>query len=285
MNAKTIKARPLLPEECEVRIDSISANSFTVVVYITSRAAMNILDETFGPSRWSRRITIDKKSDETNFFAVCSIEAKLEDGSSIVREDVGEDAKSAKAAASDAIKRAATNFIPSLRALYTLPTMRITAKKLGISLTSTDDNAKRAELRKAIQFKKFAVASIVFGNDPSGEFIKAIQIVDEETGDVVHEHISNRKSLGVQITPELLELKEAMIDAGVTEEQVMKDYSAAYGINTLSDLVLMPAVLQKVYDRLEKTKQAKGRKPTNAKKAPAKEGATVNDQLKGKKEA
>ena len=270
--------RPLLPEEVEVRIDSISANSFTVVVYITSRAAMNILDETYGPGKWSRRLTvIDKKSDETNFYAVCSIEVVLDDGTKVVREDVGEDAKSPKAAASDAIKRAATNFIPALRALYTLPTMRITAKKLGIELKSEKDAERKAELKKAIQFKKFAVASIVFGNDPSGEFIRAIQIVDEDTGDIVLEYKSKRTSLGARKTPELLELKAAMVEAGVTEEQVLKDYTAAYGINSLEDLAQMPSVLQKVYDRLERTKEVKGKKKEAA---PA---GSVNDQLKGAK--
>lgn len=278
---KEKKARPLLPEDVEVRIDSISANSFTVVVYITSRAAMNILDETYGPSGWSKRLTVlDKKSADTNFFAICSLEVILEDGSTIVREDVGEDGKSPKAAASDAIKRAATNFIPSLRALYTLPTMRIKASQLGVKFKATNDEGKRAELKKAIQYKRFAVASIVFDKDPSGEFIKAINIVDEETGDIVIEHRSKRRSLGKTASPELLELKKAIIEAGVTEEQVMKDYSAAYGINSLEDLVLMPAVLEKVYDRLEKTKAAR------AKKKAAAQGS-VNDQLKGrsKKEA
>ena len=276
-----LKGRPLLPEEVEVRIDSISANSFTVVVYITSRAAMNILDETYGPGNWSRRLTvIDKKSPDTNFFAVCSIEVKLEDGTTVVREDVGEDAKSAKAAASDAIKRAATNFIPALRALYTLPTLRITAQKLGIELKSGDTEKRKAELKKALQFKKFAVTSIVFAKDPSGEFIRGIQIADEETGDIVLEYRSKRMSLGAKKSPELIELKAAMVEAGVTEEQVMKDYTAAYGINSLEDLALMPSVLQTVHDRLRKTKEA--RKPEKSKKQPT---SSVNDQLKGKKEA
>ena len=271
--------RPLLPEEVEVRIDAISAQSFTVVVYITSRAAMNILDETFGPEKWSRRVTVDKKSGDTNFYAICSIDVMLEDGSVVTREDVGEDSKSAKAAASDAIKRAATNFIPSLRALYTLPTMRIKAEKLGIKLTASDTEGKKKELKEAIRFKKFAVASIAFGNDPTGEFIKAITIVDEETGDIVCEHKSKRKSLGSQKTPELLQLKAKMVEAGVTEAQVLKDYSEAYGINSLGDLAQMPSVLKKVYDRLEKNIEAKASKKESSEK-PA---GSVNDQLKGKK--
>lgn len=279
MNREVKKARPLLPEDVEVRIDSIGTSSFTVVVYITSRAAMNIMDETYGPSGWSKRITVlDKKSSDTNFYAICSLEVLHEDGTTIVREDVGEDAKSPKAAASDAIKRAATNFIPSLRALYTLPTMRIYASKLGIKFKATNDEGKRAELKKAIQYKRFAVASIVFKTDPSGEFIKAIQIVDEETGAIVLEYMSPRKSLGRKNSPELLELKAAMTDAGVTEEQVLKDYKASYGINSLEDLVLMPAALEKAYDRLEKNKEAKANPKA---KAPA--GGSVNDQLKGRK--
>lgn len=231
-----VKNRALMPDEVECRIDSIGPKSITLVVYITARSAMNLMDELYGPDAWSKRVTVEKKSAETPFYAVCSIEAHdYENDRVIFREDVGEDSNSPKAASSDALKRAAMNIIPSLRALYTLPQIRVNASSLGIRLTNPDNReASKKEMQEAVRFRKFSVNSISFGTSAVGEFVKSISILDEDTGEIVHEYVSSIRDYRTASIPELAELRLKVAEAGMSPEELLKHYDVE-SIESLAD--------------------------------------------------
>ena len=262
----SVKNRALQPEEIEVRIDSISAKSITLVVYITARSAMNLLDELYGPNNWDKFIEMDKKSADTPFFSKCRIHVHDKD-TDFVREDFGEDNSSPKAAASDALKRAAMNIVPSLRALYTLPAMRVTAKDLGVKLPQ---KSTKEDMREAIKYKKFKVLSISFGTSAVGEFVTSLQIVDAEEGTVVYTYVSDTRQYRTELSEEaaekLMALKEKMSEDRMTEQQMLTEY----GIDSLDELVDNEARYRDANIRLdERKKKLEARaaeKKANAKK-------------------
>ena len=258
--------RPLLPEEIEVRIDSYSDKSFTVVAYVNPRTSMFYLDDVYGPHSWSKKVmNIEKKSADTPFYAVCRLEITMPDGTVVVRDDVGQDFDSPKSAVSDSIKRAAMNFIPTLRALYTLPTLRIPVSNLGISAVGKEN------VKNAVRFKKFSVSSITFGDGATGKFVKAIQIADEETGDIVCEFTSSRTNLTKE-SEAVTELRSLMIQAGISEEDLLKRYRKAFKVSSLSEIADTENLLESA------KKYINSKKATKAKTAA---GSSINDQLKG----
>lgn len=274
MNKNDAYTKPLLPNDIEVRVDSISDKTFTVVCYVNPRTAMYYLDSAFGEGNWSKKVAVDKRSQDTPIFAVCSIEARLDDGTVVVREDVGQDEDSPVNAVSHSIKRAAMNFFPPLRALYTIPTLRIYPNKLGLGEITGKENIK-----KAIRFKKFYCHSIAFGEGETGLFVSAIQIAEEETGDIVCEFTSKRKTLSRGDSAKVLELKQKMVEASVSEEDLVNRYRAAFRVTSLSEIANTDNLFESAIKFLEtKKEKAPAKKPTSTKK-------TVNDQLKGKKEA
>ena len=280
MNDK-FKTKSLLPSEVEARVDSVGPNSFTLVVYVNPRTAMNVLDETFGEDKWSKTVSVNRSSPDSPFYAVCRIEIMLDDGRVIAREDVGEDPRSPKNAASDSIKRAVMNFVPSLRALYTIPTLRVKPEKLGIRVSGSSPEERKKEISSAIRFKKFAVSSISFGTGAKGEFVQTLQIVEEESGEVVCEYISKQVSLYKERSPELLKLEADIAEAGLTEEQVLSRYAQDFGANTLEDVVASENMLAEVYRRIERHKE----KHAKARADGSRKSNSVNERLKGEKEA
>ena len=268
--------RALTPEEVEVRIDAVSPGSITLVVYITARSAMNLLDELYGAGGWSKKLRVFPAK-ENGYFAVCSIDAVIDENTVITREDVGEDQRSSKAAASDALKRAATNLVPSLRALYTVPTIRVSAEKLGIALQTDpmDRKGRIEELKGAIRFRKFKVLSIGFGSSAAGEFVKFLQIVDEETGNIVHEFTSSTREYRSACSPALIELKSLMNEAHITEEQMLEFYD----VSSLEDIVENKTVYEDARLNLE-GRADKCRQKAKAKKSKA--PTDINAQLGGK---
>lgn len=231
---KGVRNRSLQPEEVEIRVDSIakSGKSFTVVPYIKKETAWNYLDELYGAGNWDKQITMDRKSADTPFYSICRIHVHSKDAD-FYREDAGE-GDSPKSAASDALKRAAMNIIPSFRALGTVPTLRIRAEKVAGILDLGADKS----LNDALKFAKFKVLSISFGTSVSGEFVKALTIGDEETGAVIHEFINTatreyRKELAPETAEKLADLKVKMAEAHVTEEQMI----SIYGVESLVDII------------------------------------------------
>lgn len=271
---KDVFTRPLLPNDIEVRVDTCSEKTFTVVCYVNPRTAMYMLDEAFGPKNWSKKVIVDKRSQDTPIFAVCSIEVNTPDGV-IIREDVGQSDTSPKNAVSDSIKRAAMNFFPSLRALYTIPQMRIYPSKLGLG----NIEGKKA-INDAVRYKNFYVESIGFSEGETGLFVSSIQIGynPEKKGEepmVVHEWTSTRTALSREDSTALLDLKKKLIEAGVEEEVLIARYKKAFRVSSLEEIASSENLLESATKFLERTKEKKSeKKPTKAK--------SVNDQLKGK---
>ena len=274
--SKSSRNRSLQPEEVEVRIDAISPKSITLVVYITARSAMNLLDELYGPENWDKYTSTEKKSADTPFYSTCRIH--VHDGETdFVREDVGEDASSPKAAASDALKRTAMNIVPSLRALYTLPALRVNASALDVELSS---NPKKEEMKEAVKFRKFKVNAIGFGTSAVGLFVKALQIADAETGDIVLEYTSNTREYRTELSEiqssKLTELRQKMAEARMSEQQML-DY---YGISNLTELI---ETEKRYKDALINLESRRKKIEAKAKAKPKAEGASINDKLKGER--
>lgn len=225
-----VKNAPLLAEDLEVKINTYSDKSFTVVVYWNPRVAMAKLTQKYG-EKWSKTIRIlDKRSADTPFYAVCSIKVTDPDGTEITREDVGQDEESPKNAASDALKRAAMNFIPAAQALYTIPVLRIPVAKLGVNVSGKD------KVKNEVRFKQFFVQSVTFAEGASGTFVKAIQIAEEESGDVVCEYTAKRTAITRKESAKLLELKSKMALASISEDQVVERFKKGFRVNTLEEI-------------------------------------------------
>lgn len=263
----TEKAVHLLAEELEVKINTYSDKSFTVVVYWNARVAMAKITQKYNGT-WSKTIKLlDKKSPDTPFYAVCSVKVTGPDGTEIVREDVGQDDDSPKNAATDAFKRAAMSFIPDAQALYTLPTLRIPVAKLGISA-----GGKEA-VKKEVRYKQFFVNSIVFAEGASGVFVKAIQIADQETGEIVHEYQSKRTAITRKESVNLIELKKQLTLASVTEEELLRRYGKAFRVSSLEEI----ADTQNLFESATRWLEGRVRKASSPGSTPG----SVNEQLKG----
>lgn len=259
----------LLREEIEVRVDTCSDKSFTVVCYINPRTAMKKLTELYGENNWSKEIKLlDKKSPDTPFYCVCSIKVTLPDGQEVVREAVGQDEDSPKNAESDALKRAAMNFIPSFQSLYTIPTLRIPVSKLGLDVYGKDT------VKKEVRYKKFFVNSIRIADGASGEFVKSITIAEEETGNIVCEYLSTRQSLKKKDSKALTELKDKLALAGISEQDFLSDYKKAFGVNDLEEIASTKNLREHAERRLDSRLSS-----TQQKQAPA-AGKSVNQRLK-----
>lgn len=269
---KNIKTRMPLPEEIEARVDTVTPTQFMPVFYITAPAAMGWCDEYL--DGWSCHTTLPAKMEDGSFYAVCTLSAVF-DGQTVTREGVGE-GRTPKAAESDALKRAAVKMFPAIRALYRIPTQWIKAAKLGIQFKSDASNkeARKKELNDALKYRKFKVQSVSFKRGATGIFVKSLNLVDEETGLVVLEYRADRTSLAAEESEESLSLKAKMIEAGVSEDQILAEYSKRFGVNSIEEIANTKNIRENVLKRLANTK-----KP--AKKAT--KSSSVNDQLKGTK--
>lgn len=49
-----MEARKLQAKEISCRVQQITADGLSLLLYITSRAAMNLMDDTFGALMWKR---------------------------------------------------------------------------------------------------------------------------------------------------------------------------------------------------------------------------------------
>lgn len=249
-----VKHAPLLAEDLEVKINTYSDKSFTVVVYWNPRVAMAKLTQKYGEN-WSKTIRIlDKRSADTPFYAVCSIKVTDPDGKEIIREDVGQDDDSPKNAASDALKRAAMNFIPAAQALYTIPVLRIPVAKLGINVSGKD------KVKNEVRFKQFFVESVTFAEGASGTFVKAIQIAEEETGNVVCEYTAARTAITRKASAKLLDLKAQMALASINEDQVLERFKKGFRVNSLEEIADTDNLYESAIKWLEKKQNDTGKK-------------------------
>lgn len=160
-----MKFRKLNSNEIDVRIGTVSENSYTLLLYKDARCDMNILDETLGTENWQR----DHKEIKGNLYCGVGIWDK-EKSQWIWKWDCGTESNTEKekGEASDSFKRACVN-IGIGRELYTSPVIRVACacEKVG--------NAYK--LPNTEKWRKFSVKEI--GYNDNGEITKLI-IVDDK---------------------------------------------------------------------------------------------------------
>ena len=117
-----LKFRPIQKEDIEVRpTDTKYKGKCTLLLYMDSRAAVRILNETVGPMNWQMEF-----HGECTDMIFCRLSIWDEDKNRwIVREDVGSPSniESYKGEASDSLKRCLARF--GCDYLYTAPTIKI----------------------------------------------------------------------------------------------------------------------------------------------------------------
>lgn len=209
--------RLLKPEEIECRVNTINKNGLSLLLYKDARCDMNILDETIGPMRWTRR------HDLINGNLFCTV--GIRDGEWVYKQDVGTESytEKEKGQASDSFKRACVNWGIG-RELYTAPFIWIkpnmyTAVPKGDRLTTYD---------------RFEVVDIGYKNNA----ISYLTIKNAKTDDIVFTYGSKK---GKEEPPskeappfdpnekltqnELIALKALGVKFGVPEDQICKKYS------------------------------------------------------------
>lgn len=114
------KIRTLKADEIECRPQSVKNNKATLLLYIDSRAATNLLDETYGMENW----TIEYKDVAGQIYGRLSI-YDIETNRWVYREDTGSPAniEKEKSLASDILKRTIVRF--GVTELYTTPRVEI----------------------------------------------------------------------------------------------------------------------------------------------------------------
>ena len=191
-----MEVRRLQAKEISCRVQQINENGLSLLLYITSRAAMNLLDDTFGPLMWKRQ------SKEVNGEERCVVSVYNKDiGEWIERDDVGTASytEKEKGRASDAFKRACVNFGIG-RELYSAPYIYITNAQATIK--------KKKDKDVYYTYDKFRVKSISYNS--RGE-IDSLEIVNLSNDyEVVYkkfptEHITK---------PMLITLEEAIDEIG-----------------------------------------------------------------------
>lgn len=135
------KIRTLKADEIECRPQSVKNNKATLLLYIDSRAATNLLDETYGMENW----TIEYKDVNGQIYGRLSI-YDTETNRWIYREDTGSPAniEKEKSLASDVLKRTIVRF--GVTELYTTPRIEIPDDGYGNSgykVTEIDYNENR----------------------------------------------------------------------------------------------------------------------------------------------
>ncbi len=123
--------RALKASEIDVRVQSIKTDKdgtckgAILLLYKNARVDMDLLDDEYGPLGWQRTHAFK----DGKLYCTVSVWDK-EKQMWISREDVGTESntEAEKGQASDAFKRACTNFLPQGRALYTAPLIYIKAE-------------------------------------------------------------------------------------------------------------------------------------------------------------
>ena len=101
------KIRTLNPEEIELRVSHVKDGMANHLLFIGSRAATNLLDETYGMENWN----LEYKEVNNTIYGRLSIWDE-EHGRYVYREDTGEEANISKdkSLASDILKRLIVRF-------------------------------------------------------------------------------------------------------------------------------------------------------------------------------
>ena len=168
------KFRTLKAEEIDVRVASVSAKGFSLLLYKDARCDMNILDETVGSYNWQRTHSRDN--------ANCTVSLwDKEKGQWISKEDTGVESNTEKekGLASDSFKRACFNWGIG-RELYTAPFIWVS----DTSYISTNQKTQKPQV-----LERFTVSKIEYTKEKT---ISQIEIIDRK-GNVVFSTIEKHQ--------------------------------------------------------------------------------------------
>jgi hypothetical protein len=160
--------RQLKPKEISCRVQQISEKGLSLLLYVTSRAGQNLLDEIYGPLGWQRTHTIIGNE------LYCTISVWDDNKKLWVnKQDVGKESftEKEKGRASDSFKRACVNFGIG-RELYSAPYIWISSE----AVTLKEVKSKNGDI-KYTTYDKFSVKSIIY-NDMNE--IDSIEIINQK---------------------------------------------------------------------------------------------------------
>lgn len=148
------KIRTLNPEEIELRVSHVKDGMANHLLFIGSRAATNLLDETYGMENWN----LEYKEVNNTIYGRLSIWDE-EHKRYVYREDTGEEANISKdkSLASDILKRLIVRF--GVSELYTSPKIRIPDDGYGnsgyrVSEINYNDNRQITHILIVNRFNK-----------------------------------------------------------------------------------------------------------------------------------
>lgn len=223
--------RLLKPKEISCRVQSISEKGLSLLLYVTSRAGQNLLDEKYGPLGWQDSYKV------IDGDLYCTISAWDKDkGQWVSKEDVGTASFTAKekGRASDAFKRACVKH-GIARELYSAPFIWIPASQCNI---------KTSKEGKSSTNDKFFVNDLTY--NAAGE-IDSLEIINQ-TMDIVFKQYPSGKISDVQ--------RKALEKSMKTAEVEMESILEVCKIKDLRDMT--QEQFSKVCAKLQKTMEQKG---------------------------
>lgn len=188
-DVEKLEFRPLLAEEIELRIGTVSPKGVSLLLYQDSRCAMNILDETVGKTNWQR----DHKEIKGNLYGGIGI-WDAEKCQWIWKWDCGTESNTEKekGESSDSMKRSAVNW-GIARELYTAPFIFVKCE------TKKKETGRGYELKDAYQFSGARVSHISY--NATREISELI--IEDSNGEVIYQYPKGRpkNSSKREITP------------------------------------------------------------------------------------
>lgn len=225
-------SRLLKPKEISCRVQTISEKGLSLLLYVTSRAGQNLLDEKYGPLGWQDSYEV------IDGDLYCKISAWDDTKKQWVsKEDVGTASFTAKekGRASDAFKRACVKH-GIARELYSAPFIWIPAKECNIKPVKD----------KFTTNDKFFVNDITY--NAAGE-IDSLEIINQSM-DIVYKRLPSGKISDVQRTA----LEKTMAQADVPIESIYE----VCKIKDLRDMTLEQ--YSAIAIKLQNTIEAKSKK-------------------------
>lgn len=223
--------RLLKPKEISCRVQTISENGLSLLLYVTSRAGQNLLDEKYGALGWQDSYKV------IDGDLYCTISAwDVDKRQWVSKEDVGTASYTAKekGRASDAFKRACVKH-GIARELYSAPFIWIPASQCNIKVGKDG---------KCTTKDKFFVNDITY--NAAGE-IDSLEVINQ-TMDIVFKQYPSGKISDVQRRA----LEKAMSAAEVAIDSVLE----VCRIKDLRDMTIDQ--FTKICAKLQKTMEEKG---------------------------
>ena len=220
--------------EIECRIGTISEKGLSLLLYTDARAAMKILDETFGCLHWQRSHQMIGNS------LYCTVSVwDNEKQQWVSKSDVGTESytEKEKGQASDSFKRACVS-IGIGRELYTAPFIWVSANRVNIQRKGD----------KLITYDKFKLSDISYNENRE---IVGLTIVNQN-GEVVYSMTGQRdkpESDKHEVSDKARTINKELERTGVALDTVLGRYGVA-SIDDMSDSIYRSAI-----NSLRKTKR------------------------------